>query len=246
MARVTSVSAPLRSLVPERAASRSLIRSVVLPAATVVVLLAGALLAVLSPHWVNTAIDLAGSPAILGVPAADTHRISEATVAELLFGPGTFAVTGPDGGRFFDESEAAHLRDARLVLFLFLGIAAASLGLVVTVLLRRPRAIAAWRSLARGGAALAVIVAALGVIALVAFEPAFELFHRIFFPGGNWAFDPSTQRLVQLYPLPFWQLTTAAIGVIAALLGALVWWSARRRARGLEAALEVPESEARR
>jgi uncharacterized membrane protein len=76
-----------------------------------------------------------------------------------------------------------------------------------------------------------VAVGLLGVAAAVAFEPAFELFHRIFFLGGNYAFDPSFQRLVQLYPFAFWQYVSGLVGAIAAVLGLLTWWLAGRRAR---------------
>ena len=46
--------------------------------------------------------------------------------------------------------------------------------------------------------AVTVIGGALGVLL---FEPAFTLFHELFFPGGNWQFDPRTDRLVQLFPV---------------------------------------------
>ena len=90
---------------------------------------------------------------------------------------------------------------------------------------------AAWRAVARGGGWLAVGLAAVGVLFALTFDLMFELFHRLFFPGGNWAFDPETQRLVQLYPIPFWQVTVGALAVLAIGSGALVWWLARRRAR---------------
>ena len=76
----------------------------------------------------------------------------------------------------------------------------------------------------------------LTVLFLVAFDAAFTLFHEIFFPGGNWAFDFATERLVQLYPIPFWQEATTVIGGIVIAAGGLIWWIARRRARRLEAA----------
>jgi uncharacterized membrane protein len=71
-----------------------------------------------------------------------------------------------------------------------------------------------------------------GVLSAVAFDAAFELFHRLLFPGGNFSFDPASQRLVQLYPFAFWQLTAAALGALLVVGGALAWLVARRRARG--------------
>src|SRR5438132_1500168 len=71
----------------------------------------------------------------------------------------------------------------------------------------------------------------LGVVGWFAFEPLFELFHRVFFPGGNWAFDARSSRLVQLYPYAFWQLAATGLGTGVAVLGILAWAVGRRRAR---------------
>ena len=73
---------------------------------------------------------------------------------------------------------------------------------------------------------------AVGVFAAVAFDAAFELFHRIFFPGGNWDF-PADSLLIRLYPYVFWQLSAGALGVLGILGGTAVWWLARRRERSL-------------
>jgi uncharacterized membrane protein len=68
-----------------------------------------------------------------------------------------------------------------------------------------------------------------GVLGFVAFDPLFELFHRVFFPGGNWEF-PADSNMIRLYPYAFWQLTAAALGALCVIGGGLVWWLARRRA----------------
>ena len=64
----------------------------------------------------------------------------------------------------------------------------------------------------------------------MAFDSLFTLFHQLFFPGGNWSFDPSTQRLVQLYPFRFWQIASAALGMLVFLLGIGAWLLGRRAA----------------
>ena len=89
----------------------------------------------------------------------------------------------------------------------------------------------AWRAVSRGAIALIVAVIVIGVIGFFAFEPAFELFHEIFFPGGNWAFDPYTSHLVQLYPYVFWEAVSASLGGIAIGISLIVWWVARRQSR---------------
>jgi uncharacterized membrane protein len=71
----------------------------------------------------------------------------------------------------------------------------------------------------------------LGLLSLVAFGTLFELFHRVFFPGGNYSFDPSTQRLVQLYPFTFWQITAAVLGVTVFLISGATWLLGRHFSR---------------
>ncbi len=81
---------------------------------------------------------------------------------------------------------------------------------------------------------MGVAFVVVGAFAAVAFDQAFTLFHEIFFPGGDWSFDPATEHLVQLYPTPFWELTAAVLVGGSVLIGAVVWALARRHARALE------------
>jgi len=83
-----------------------------------------------------------------------------------------------------------------------------------------------------GGAVIAGAVVVIGALGVVAFDPLFELFHQVFFPQGDWAFDPGTQRLVQLYPFAFWQIMAAAMGALMVVLGIATWLLARMALRG--------------
>ena len=68
-----------------------------------------------------------------------------------------------------------------------------------------------------------------GVIAIFAFDTAFEIFHQLFFPSGSYLFDPTTDRLVQLFPFALWSETTMALGlVIIALAFALAVFAGPR------------------
>lgn len=226
-----AIQAPAQTVAPARAGARaSAVGSVLVSAATALVILAVALLVLLQPIYIHAALAQAGSASVLGIAPTQAEALSDRTVAELIAGPGTFAFEGPSGGPFYDPSEAAHLRDARLVLWLFLGLSSIALAGLLATLASSARRPWAWRAIRRGAAALAVGMALVGAFFLVAFDVAFELFHRIFFPGGNWAFDPTTQRLVQLYPIAFWQITAAALGGLAIGLAAATWWVARRQA----------------
>jgi hypothetical protein len=195
---------------------------ILLAAATAVTILAIALLVLLTPLWTGTALRLSSGDAAL--PAGQAQEITNETVVELFVGPGTF--------RHFSADEAAHMRDVRVVLLGFLAIAA--LAAVFLIVRLRTADAADWGAVALGGAGLAITVIALGLVGLVAFNLAFELFHRILFPGGNWAFSDDS-LLIRLYPLAFWQLSSAALGFLAILGGMATWWLARRRAARLAA-----------
>jgi uncharacterized membrane protein len=153
------------------------------------------------------------------------YQLSDRTSAELFVGPGSFSDFGLD--------EAAHMRDVRLVLLTFLAVAALSLAFLGWSIRRTPDSSNTWRAISRGGSGLVASLILIGAIAAVAFGTAFELFHRILFPGGNWSFGPDSY-LIRLYPYGFWQLSAAALGVLAITGGALVWALARRRARAVE------------
>jgi uncharacterized membrane protein len=90
----------------------------------------------------------------------------------------------------------------------------------------------AWSAI---GTAMKVLVGGIvvgAVVATVAFDAAFEVFHRLFFPGGSYTFDPRTDRLVQLFPFDFWSETTIVLGgVIVVLAIAAMWTTGRLRAR---------------
>jgi integral membrane protein (TIGR01906 family) len=85
-----------------------------------------------------------------------------------------------------------------------------------------------------------------GFIALFAFDAAFEVFHRLFFAGGTYLFDPRTDRLVQLFPFAFWDETTMALGAMIIVLALLVAFVAGRRARVAIARAHEPAAEAAR
>jgi hypothetical protein len=221
---------PVGGIAPERQSPDWL--SWLLPPATALVIIVLGVLVLTTPLWMHFALGASWTDPPLG---ANSLRVSDHTVNQLVFGPGDFenirscfsACVGDS--RVYTYGEAAHLRDARAVLYLFGALALASLVLVVAGLRHRPNDARRWRSVARGGAGLAIGAVVVGVIGYFAFEPLFELFHRVFFPGGNWEF-PADSNMIRLYPYAFWQLTAGALGVLCVIGGGLVWWFAGRRA----------------
>ncbi len=201
---------------------------VTLPLATAIVLLAVPLLVLLTPLWVHAALDVAGG-SVAGGDRAAAHAASDATVGQLVLG-GSFDVAAPDGSPLYTAEERGHMRDVRLVLYGFLALGAASAAIVAYAATRYSTERATWHAIRRGAVLLAAALIVLGVVGLLAFGVAFELFHRILFPGGNWAF-PADSNLIKLYPYAFWQLSAGALGLLALAGAALTWMYARRQGR---------------
>ena len=219
----------------------SRLAAVVTAIATGIVIVGIVVAVLMTPPFIHYALGSADSAAWLGVSAAQAEALSDRTVGEMVFGPATFAFPIVEGGPpMYDASEASHLRDARAVLYA-LGVAAVIALVVLGVGFARRRGVVRfWRAVAGGAGVLAVAFAVIGAFFLIAFDAAFTLFHEVFFPGGNWSFDPTTEHMVQLYPVPFWELTTTVLGALAIVLGGLVWWLASRRAAALAAVSRGP------
>jgi integral membrane protein (TIGR01906 family) len=197
------------------------------------VILALAVLPLLIPATSHVALDAAGSADLLGVTGSQVHALSDRSIAELVGGPGTFAFDGPDGAPFYGPAERGHLADARALLWLLLAAGAISAVGLTLLLVRAPaiERLRMWRGVSQAGAAAAIGVVVLGAMAAIAFGTLFTLFHQVFFPGGGWSFDPATQRLVQLYPLAFWQIMAAAFGSLVLVFGLGAWLAGRTLSR---------------
>ncbi|MBR7142636.1 MAG: TIGR01906 family membrane protein [Clostridia bacterium] len=135
----------------------------------------------------------------------------------------------------FSEGGARHFADCKR---LFNGVYATG---GVSVLLLIPLCL--WlskkqllnRALRGCGAALTGLSAGIAAVALVAFQPAFTLFHKLFFSNDLWVFSPSSDPIITLLPASFFLLcalvilgTWLAVGVAQLLFGFL---SDRRQAR---------------
>jgi len=86
-----------------------------------------------------------------------------------------------------------------------------------------------WRAVGAGARGLAIGIAVVGTFVVLAFDAAFEVFHRLFFSAGSYTFDPRTDKLVQLFPEAFWSETATLVGIVAALAAIVTWAIARRR-----------------
>ncbi|MGE0598516.1 MAG: TIGR01906 family membrane protein [Dehalococcoidia bacterium] len=123
----------------------------------------------------------------------------------------------------FNEDEISHMRDVKNLVRVIYRLNEASLAVIIAyvggVVLwtreRSPRQLAKYSVF--GVAVGLVLVVAIGAFAATGFDAAWTRFHEIAFPGGNWRFNSSRDRLIQMFPEPFWEDMTFIVGGLTVL-----------------------------
>jgi integral membrane protein (TIGR01906 family) len=220
----------------DRSTNRSRLGTIAVGLATAVAIVALAIAPYLNTGWVSFEQGRTGVAALTGFSESEVRTVTGAILDDLVTGPPDFDVE-LNGAAVLTEAERSHMRDVRGVFSSFFAMAALALGIVGAAFwiggrpgsrwTRRD----AWIAVRRGAVGLGVAVVAAGAIALLAFDAAFEVFHRLFFPAGSYLFDPRTSRLVQLFPDAFWTETAFAVGGMILVLAAGTAWLAGRRLR---------------
>ncbi|HSL77792.1 MAG TPA: DUF1461 domain-containing protein [Candidatus Limnocylindrales bacterium] len=184
----------------------------------------------LNPIWVAFEQGRSQADAWTGLAPDELRTATDAILADLVVGPPHFDVA-VGGAPVLNERERGHMRDVRGVFIGFFVVVLLSVAIAVLIAARRDSAgrRASWMAVRAGSVGLVVVLVVAGTVALVAFDALFETFHRLFFPGGSYTFDPATDRLVQLFPFQFWQETAIAVGVVSAVIAAVVAGVATRR-----------------
>jgi integral membrane protein (TIGR01906 family) len=206
--------------------------------AAALVILGASIAPFLTPVYVHFEQSRTAVYSNTGMTWAEIDRVTTSILSDLVFWQGDFGVQVASrdvrsGEPALTDDERAHMRDVRNV---FTGLWVLVLAGIVTltVALRRtrgPERARAWRSVRDGAGILAVVIAVAGVFAVVAFDTAFEVFHRLFFSSGTYTFDPAHSRLIQLFPERFWSETALAVGSVIVGVAVLTTWLAGRRAR---------------
>jgi integral membrane protein (TIGR01906 family) len=206
--------------------------------ATCLVLLGLAVAVFFNPWFVAFEQGRSGASAASGYTPDELRRATDGILSDLYLG-GEFAVS-VRGAPVLDERERAHMRDVRAVFAGFWLAVAASAAVIALARARSHGAAWLWRAAAAGATALGIAVVGLGLVATVAFDALFELFHRLFFAGGTYLFDPRTERLVQLFPDAFWFETSILLAGVIVILAIAVRLAARRRLGGPPGGLAGP------
>lgn len=203
--------------------------SVLVGIATGIVILAVAIIPFISPAWVSFEQGRARAEAWTGYSSEQLRQATDAILSDLVVGPPNFDVAVA-GQPVLNVRERAHMTDVRRV---FSGLALLALASLVLLVLGHRLAHGSgtfWRAVGRGVAVLALGVLGVGLIGTFAFDATFDIFHRLFFAGGSYTFDPRTDRLVQLFPEQFWFESALALGALILLLCLVTWRVATARA----------------
>jgi integral membrane protein (TIGR01906 family) len=218
-------------IIRERATTRTL-RGALVSLATAVVVVGIAIAAFFNPLWIGFEQERVGVPAITGYTQDQVHAVTGSILADLFLGPPEFAAA-VNGQPVLDAAERSHMVDVRAVLLGFGIVLAIAVTALVGFLAARRRDARVWRAIARGSGALVLVGLVVGVSVVFFFDAAFQLFHVVFFPQGNFSFDPRTERLTQLFPDQFWTETSIGIAALGLTLALAVTVFARRRAARL-------------
>jgi hypothetical protein len=218
-----------------------------LASATALVLLGASIAPFLTPAFVRIEQHRVGVGALTGYGPSELDVVTGALLGDLVLWRGDFDVS-VGGAPVLSEPERAHMRDVRGV-FTGFWVLVATAALVLIVAFRPGQGtearFARWRAVGGGARGLAIAILVVGAFVVFAFEAAFEVFHRLFFSTGSYTFDPSTDRLVQLFPQQFWSETAIAVGAVALAASILTAWQAWRRAGAARSAPVLAPSKAR-
>jgi integral membrane protein (TIGR01906 family) len=215
--------------------------SVLVAAATGVLIVAISIAPFLSPQWVAFEQDRSGSAALTGYTPSELRTATDSILHDLVLGPPNFDVAIA-GQPVLSQRERSHERDVRDVFARFyLAAAVALVALALAAIWRRRRLF--WSAVRGGALVVAGGVMLLGVVATFSFDRAFTVFHEIFFAPGTGEFDPRTSRLVQIFPDQFWSDTSIVAAALIFVVSLVVATVAGRRvvaARRREVAARPP------
>lgn len=215
--------------------------------ATALVILGASIAPFLAPAYIRLEQDRVGVGALTGLAPAQLDEIAGSLIGDLVLWRGDFDVA-VESNPVLNDRERSHMRDVRGVLAGFFALVALA-AVVLVVAARRATGTEArralWRGVSGGARGLAIGIAVIGAVAILAFDAAFEVFHRLFFSSGSYTFDPATDRLVQLFPVTFWSETVVALGVVTMAVALVTMWRARRSTASPKASPVLTTSRAR-
>lgn len=192
-----------------------------------------------------------------GLPLSELDRAAREIIDYFENDVETLRIVVNDNGEelsLFTPKETQHMEDVKWLIRVVYRAQEISMAFVITYVV----AAFLWtgelslRNLAKlsllGVAAGFAIIAILGALALSGFDEFWRQFHEIAFTNDLWQLDPDTDRLIQMFPEPFWEeatyivavLTLVEVTLIVAISAAYLF--ATRARRQPEAPEALPDS----
>jgi integral membrane protein (TIGR01906 family) len=132
----------------------------------------------------------------------------------------------------YNSRELKHMQDVQSVYLVAYRVWQVSLALLVLIGLTKIRRleidIEFAKSLGHGGLITVGIITLVGILAILAWQTWFVVFHQVFFEPGTWSFETS-DTLIRLFPERFWFDAALAItgisltGGLILVLGSWLW-----------------------
>ena len=175
-----------------------------------------------------------GFPAdTMGFTLADRLKYGRASVAYLVNSQGIDALEElqfSDGTALYNERELSHMEDVKAVVqgtMRWYLVGCILLVIIIALAIQTGNKRDFWESLSWGGFLTAAIVVSFLVYLALNFDSLFTQFHKLFFESGSWVFF-TTDSLIRLFPLPFWQDCFIVVGSLSLLGGILLGWLGRK------------------
>jgi integral membrane protein (TIGR01906 family) len=159
-----------------------------------------------------------------GLPMSELERAGAEIIEYFENDEETLRIVVNDDGEevaLFNARETQHMEDVKSLMRFVFRLNEVAIAYVLTyvtavfVWSRRPVRALAQQALAGLGVGF-VVVAGVGVFAVTGFEATWDRFHHIAFRNDLWQLDPDRDRLIQMFPEPFWQDMTYLLGLMTA------------------------------
>jgi len=168
-----------------------------------------------------------------GFSLQDRLRWSEPSIRYLVNGESITYLHNlrfDSGEQLFNESELSHMEDVKdVVSGMRIVLAAAMILLLIVTLLaiRFQNYETVLHAYRRGGQGIIWVIGVILAFVAVSFNNLFTWFHKLFFESGTWQFYTS-DTLIRLFPMRFWQDAFIFVGVLSLIIGISVIFTAKR------------------
>jgi len=136
-----------------------------------------------------------------------------------------------DGEPVFNERELSHMQDVKAVVTgmrIALTLSLLILLVITIIGIRKSWRVDLLAAYRYGGWALIGLMVAILLFVAISFQNLFTWFHQLFFESGTWQFYTS-DTLIRLFPMKFWQDAFIFVGVFSLLIAGLLIFFTRNR-----------------